>query len=407
MTRYLAYTSPARGHLYPIVETLRELSRRGHEVHVRTLASEVPALRALGLRTDRIDAAIERVTLDTWRAATPQEGLARALATFAERAEHEIPDLQEAIATVGPDVLMVDTTTVGAAAVADATGIPWARSIPLFQQSWSWPGASSGLTMVPFGLEPAGMEVLNGPRRRLGLSQIADPAEVWQAPLHLYYTAPPFAPSGLSYPESFRLVGPGLWEPLTGAPEWLDELERPLVLVSVSSEFQRDDALIQTALTALGAEDIHLVVTTAAHDPDRFDPPANARLTGWLPHGPLVQRAACVVCHGGMGITQKALASCVPVCVVPFGRDQFDVAHRVTALEAGTVMLPFDLNATRLRSAVQRAMTMRPGARRVAAGFAAAGGAQAAADALEILAAAHGVDTQPRQPTLQVDSAHP
>ena len=30
MARYLAYTSPARGHLYPIVPTLRELRRRGH-----------------------------------------------------------------------------------------------------------------------------------------------------------------------------------------------------------------------------------------------------------------------------------------------------------------------------------------------------------------------------------------
>ena len=44
MTRFLAYTSPARGHLYPIIPTLLELTHRGHNVHMRTLASEVPAL---------------------------------------------------------------------------------------------------------------------------------------------------------------------------------------------------------------------------------------------------------------------------------------------------------------------------------------------------------------------------
>ena len=49
MTRYLAYTSPARGHLYPLVQTLLELRGRGHDVHVRTLASEVAALDRLGL----------------------------------------------------------------------------------------------------------------------------------------------------------------------------------------------------------------------------------------------------------------------------------------------------------------------------------------------------------------------
>ncbi len=47
MSRYLVYTSPARGHLYPIVPTLEELKRRGHEIAVRTLASEVEMLRAV------------------------------------------------------------------------------------------------------------------------------------------------------------------------------------------------------------------------------------------------------------------------------------------------------------------------------------------------------------------------
>ena len=35
MGRYLAYTSPARGHLYPIVDTLLELRSRGHDAAVR------------------------------------------------------------------------------------------------------------------------------------------------------------------------------------------------------------------------------------------------------------------------------------------------------------------------------------------------------------------------------------
>jgi hypothetical protein len=35
MSRFLAYTSPARGHLYPIAPTVLELAGRGHDVHVR------------------------------------------------------------------------------------------------------------------------------------------------------------------------------------------------------------------------------------------------------------------------------------------------------------------------------------------------------------------------------------
>ena len=39
MARVLAYTSPARGHLYPLVQILDELAARGHEIAIRTLAS--------------------------------------------------------------------------------------------------------------------------------------------------------------------------------------------------------------------------------------------------------------------------------------------------------------------------------------------------------------------------------
>jgi hypothetical protein len=54
MARYLVYTSPARGRLYPVVPTLEEFQQRGHEVVVRTLASEV------GLHDGLF-------TLSTWR----------------------------------------------------------------------------------------------------------------------------------------------------------------------------------------------------------------------------------------------------------------------------------------------------------------------------------------------------
>ncbi len=384
MARYLAYTSPARGHLYPIVASLLELRQRGHDVHVRTLAADIPALRAVGLQAEAIDPAIEEVTLDTWRATTPEEGLAQALRTFARRGALEVPDLRRAIAEVDPDGLLIDITTAGAAAVAEASAIPWARSIPLFQHS-SFPGTDPDqVTMAPFGLAPAGVEVLDELRRQQGLPPLAGAVDLWRAPIVLYYTALPFEP-GLVMPPSFRLVGPGLWEPPAEAPVWFEALKEPVVLVSVSSEFQNDDALVEATFAALGSDDLRVVVTTAAHLPDRFQPPANARLDRFLSHGPLLRRAACVVCHGGMGITQKALAAGVPLCIVPFGRDQFDVAERVVQVGAGTRVLPWELDAASLGTAVRQAMAMGSGAKRIAAGFARAGGASASADALESL----------------------
>jgi UDP:flavonoid glycosyltransferase YjiC (YdhE family) len=242
MTRYLAYTSPARGHLYPIVPTLLELRDRGHEVHVRTLASELGALRALGLHAEPIADEIEALPLPDSVASSPEEGLGKALATFAERAAHEVPDLQHAIADLAPDALLIDITTVGASAVAEASALPWAQSVPLFQRFSPDPSVPSTVTPVPFGIAPEpGLAVINGPRTELGLSPLAGREEMWRAPLHLYYTACPFE-LDLAFPPSFRFVGPGVWEPPAPAPGWLADLDAPLLLVSVSSELQSDAA---------------------------------------------------------------------------------------------------------------------------------------------------------------------
>jgi MGT family glycosyltransferase len=384
MARHLAYTSPARGHLYPIVPTLLELQARGHEVHVRTLSSELGALRALGLHAEPLAAEIEAAPLRDFEASSLEEGLGRALATFAERAVHEVPDLQHAIADAEPDGLLIDITTVGAAAVAEASSLPGAQSIPLFQRFSFDPSIPSEVTLVPFGIAPEpGLAVMNQPRAALGLSPLAGPEEMWRAPLHLYYTARPFE-LDLEFPPSFRFVGPGVWEAPAPEPEWLAELlDAPLILVSVSSEFQHDAALIQTAFDAFRGVNVVVAASTAAHDPDCFEVPDNARVERWLPHNRLLGKAVCTVCHGGMGIVQKTLAAGVPVCAVPFGRDQFEVGARVAAVGAGTCLPPDRLNPQALRDAVDQATDMRGGAQAIADAFARAGGSAAAASALE------------------------
>jgi len=88
-----------------------------------------------------------------------------------------------------------------------------------------------------------------------------------------------------------------------------------------------------------------------------------------------------------MGITQKALALGVPVCVVPWGRDQLEVAAHVVEAGAGTRVSRRRLSAARLAAAVERARACRPGAGRVRAGFEATGGSATAATALESIAA--------------------
>ncbi|HQZ85713.1 MAG TPA: glycosyltransferase, partial [Actinomycetota bacterium] len=203
-------------------------------------------------------------------------------------------------------------------------------------------------------------------------------------PLLLYLTAEPFEYHRTDWPGNVVQVGPCSWEPPGETPDWLASITDPLVLVTTSSEFQDDEKLVKVALAALADLPVHVVATVPAGNPDEFTIPNNAHILQFAPHGPLLDRAVCAVTHGGMGATQKALARGVPVCAVPFGRDQLEVARRVVVSGAGTRLPAKRLSVERLRAKVTEAATMEAGAQRVARGFEAAGGPQAAADAVEV-----------------------
>jgi len=217
------------------------------------------------------------------------------------------------------------------------------------------------------------------------------------APLMLVTTAEPFEYPHPDWAPDVRMIGALEWEPPADLPAWLGEATDPVVLVTTSSEYQADEAIVRTALAGLAGEPFTVVATLPAARAgsagaaraagiDRFGPvPPNARLEHFVPHGPVLDRAAVAITHGGMGATQKALAKGVPVVVVPFGRDQHEVAARVVAADAGVRLSRKQLTPQRLRAAVHQALGKAPGARRVAEGYAAAGGAAAGADALEEL----------------------
>lgn len=63
ITRILAYISPALGHLFPLTPILDELLRRGHDITVRTLASQVPLMRSRGFAAEPISAKVENIEL--------------------------------------------------------------------------------------------------------------------------------------------------------------------------------------------------------------------------------------------------------------------------------------------------------------------------------------------------------
>jgi MGT family glycosyltransferase len=402
MARILAYTSPGRSHLFPLTPVLDELHRRGHEIALRTLASQVPMMQARGFDVAPIDPRIETIEHIDWRARNPLHSLHLNANVFCARAEHDAPDLQRAIAERRPDALLVDINSWGSLMAAEAWGGPWAAfcPYPLALRSRDAPPFGPGFSPArgPLGrardLLIRGLVIgaverrlrtpLNDVRERLGLTPVATVDE-WlrSAPLLLYMTAEPFEYPRRDWPENVVMIGPCDWDPPADPPRWLEQAAQPIILVNTSTEFQNDGRLAQVALQALAEEPVTVVATMPTADPAGMTIPANARVERFIPHRPILERAACAVTHGGMGSTQKALAHGVPVCAVPFGRDQLEVARRVEIAKAGTRLPARRLRPDRLRAKIIQAMSCVDGARRIAAAYTATGGPATAADALE------------------------
>ncbi|HTA05971.1 MAG TPA: hypothetical protein VK774_06385, partial [Solirubrobacteraceae bacterium] len=265
--RVLAYTSPARGDLYPIVPILAEVIARGGEVCIYTLAAELEKVRAAGIDGYAIDPAIERDQLRDWRSSSQLARTVSVLRTFLRRAAYEVPDVARAIASHDPDALLVDINCWGAAIAAEASGLPWSIYSPYLAPMPSRQAPPYGIGLAPKSgplgagrdavlrglalclFEKPVMVPINRLRAHHGLSKLSRFSALLGRPeLLLMLTAEGFEYPRDDWPANARLVGPIDWAPPAAEPTWLDQLQDPLVLVTCSTEHQADRALIDTAL---------------------------------------------------------------------------------------------------------------------------------------------------------------
>jgi MGT family glycosyltransferase len=373
-------------------------------VAIYTLGSEVDRLRGLGLDAHPVDPGIARVQLRDYTSSNPLDSLKLGMAAFVERGRIDGPEMRAAIEREKPDVVVVDFLAWGASAVAQASGIPWAtlQHAPTPLPSPEVPPFGPGLKhrRGPFGrlrnrlmtpltlglVERAVLGPANDLRASFGAPPFANATAIFTAPpLTLYVTSKALEYPRRNWPASFCFTGPLNWDPPTDPPAWLDELSRPVALVTSSSEFQDDGRLITTALAALATEDVDVVATMPAGI-EAQDVPANAHLEEFVPHSLVLPRAAVAITHGGFGATQKAISHGVPLVVVPFGRDQSEVGRRVEAAGVGVLLPPKKLTPRRLQTAVHEAMALQPAAHRLAEKLATEPGAAAAVQRLEELA---------------------
>jgi UDP:flavonoid glycosyltransferase YjiC (YdhE family) len=184
--------------------------------------------------------------------------------------------------------------------------------------------------------------------------------ELQRANAVIHATDAEFDPPPASMPAHHRYVGPLLWEPTEAEPAFLTQPGAPWVLISLSTLPQTGElAIARAALDALKDRPVRVLLTLSRDHPieELGELPANVRVTGFIPHGPVLERACLVIAHAGHGTVMRALWYGVPMVLVPWARDQPGVAARAELLGVAAVVPRSDCTSENLADAISRVLS--------------------------------------------------
>jgi len=280
----------------------------------------------------------------------------------------------EAIKLTGADLLVADCLLPTALIAADAMGIP---GVLAFHMPEYLPGANRPPGM--FGLKPGKgafghvrdsiltglfnmklnsyLPVINETRRRSNLPPLERTSDLFHgADLRLIQTLEDFDYPLEPKPANVRYTGPVLNDPdwtSSWSNPWPEGDTRPLVVISLSSTFQNQQAVIQSAIDALLNQEVRGLVTLGpALEKKSFKVPENVIVVDSAPHSKVFPEADLVITHAGHGTLMRALSHGLPLLCLPMGRDQNDNAVKVQHHGCG-IALSAKAGAEKIRKAIQ------------------------------------------------------
>ena len=385
MKKILFVVPPLTGHVNPTVSVARVLMARGHRVawaaHGRYVGHLLPeGAEIVSLDDARFD--------DAWRGVRERSKAVRGFESLqflwqevlVPLAQRMLPSVREAIARFQPDVLAVDQQAIAGSLAARSVGVAYAT---LSTTSASVVDPFEGLPKVKQWVN----ERLAGLEREAGLTPMAAPD--LSPHLAIVFSTEALIGTEHAWPAHYRFVGPSIQDRPDATPfPWEALTASPRVFVSLGT-VSTEVGVRFYANVVEGLRDIGAQVVLAAPPSLVPDPPPTFLVRERVPQLALLPKMDAVVCHAGHNTVCESLANGLPLVVAPIRDDQPVVAHQVVQAGAGVRVRYGRMSAKSLRDAVTSVLheaSYRCAAERVRASFRAAGGARAAADALEALA---------------------
>lgn len=387
--RFLLASTPAKGHITPLLAISSHLVGRGHEVvffttdHYRQQVEETGA-RHVGFDPtydahDLMAANPLREDRDRRRVRGLKDDLRH---IFIDPALGQYNGLIEILSGFSADVLVCDSTFLGVAPFGldrlDKNP-PAVANRPTTSQGQHRPTANKHLPIAMIGVLPLplssrdtapfglGMQPASGPlghfRNKL-LNWITHHVVLGDiqryiqtqlrengfAPLDRFFidasadlvdsylqtTIDTFEYPRTDLHSAITFVGPILAPPTPSfsPPSWWADLDSDVPVIHVTQgtlDNYNLNRLIIPTMRALADDKVLVVATTGGPDPEplRRLAPSNARVERFIPHDKLLPKVDIMITNGGYGGVQQALANGVPLIVAGDSEDKPEVAARV------------------------------------------------------------------------------
>ena len=380
--RILFTTTPAVGHLLPLLPLARASRDRGHEVVIAGGASIASIIAGAGFRHEVIGPAtiLEMFTGLPDMSAIPARE--RVLVTmphvFAGGIAPAMADgVAELVGRWRPDVVVHEDMELGSWAVAEQLRIPHVTVQTTAWRPW---------------IRVLGWEALEPLRARYGVAG-ADPERIWGRAF--FTTRPPsLRDPDAPLPEVTAELRPIADDRQPGNDAPADEAfpprdGRPRVVVTLGTVNHTQVTVLRALIDGAVAAGSHVVVGLGT-DPGSLGPvPPDVAVHAYIPMSTVLPEADVVVHHGGSGTMLAALAAGTPMVIVPLAADQPDNGDRCEAAGVARVLSPDGIHAGVVHDTIE-ALIADPSYRRrsddLAAEVASMPGPDAAIERIEALA---------------------
>ena len=337
--RILWFCIPAYGHTNPTIEVVRELVRRGHEVHYYSFEEFREKIEGAGADFVSCDAYLPALDAKSERKLHEVSTTEMSVLSFRTAAALD-PVISREVESWCPDVLVTDSVCFWGKLAALKFNLPWVCSTTTFafnEQSAKYISQSaSEIADMVLGLPRMNREIRK--LRKLGyhVKSTLDIVQNKPDDNTIVYTSRTFQPCAETFDEThYRFVGPSVRE-----VELQSKAGRPLVFASLGTVINDRPGFYRTLIEALRDEDVDLLISCGkAFDPACLgDLPANVRVEHYVDQMEVLSRTSLFVTHCGMNSASEGMWMAVPELLFPLTGEQRAVARRVAEVGAGILL---------------------------------------------------------------------